>query len=92
VSSPTEQETWSAALRAEAAYWYTRSPEERRPYLGQYVAVHRQTIVDHDPDSRALYLRVRARFPGIPVLLIEADAEAPREFTLLSPRLERIEA
>ena len=86
----TEQDAWSAALRAEAAYWYRRPAEERQPYVGQYVAVHRQTVVDHDPDRRALYLRVRARFPDVPVLLVEADAEAPREFTILSPRLERV--
>jgi len=88
-SAAHEPDAWSAQLREEAAYWYARPAEERKPYRGQYVAVHKKTVIDHDVDRRALYLRVRSRYPDTPVLLAEADAQAPPEFTILSPRLEK---
>ena len=86
--SPVPQ-TWSIKIREEATYWYARSAEERQPYLGQYVAVRNKTVVDHDADRRALYLRIQRRFPDTPVLLVEAEALEPREFTILSPHLDR---
>ena len=82
-------DAWRTQLADEAAYWYARSVAERAPYTGQYVAVFKHTLVDHDPDRRALYLRVRQRWPDAPVLLIEAAAQHPPEFSVLSPHLER---
>ena len=83
------ERAWSEQLEREAAYWYARSAEERRPYLGHYVAVHQHTVIDHDTDRRALYLRVRARLPDTPILLVASEATAPREFVIRNPRLER---
>ncbi len=83
------ERAWRDQLSREATYWYARTAEERRPYLGHYVAVHHQTVIDHDDDRRALYLRVRAQLPDKPVLLVEAEATAPHEYMILSPRLER---
>jgi hypothetical protein len=82
-------DAWRTQLADEAAYWYARSAAERAPYTGQYVAVFKHTLVDHDPDRRTLYLRVRQRWPNAPVLLIEAAAQHPPEFSVLSPHLER---
>ena len=79
---------WRERLTAEAAYWHARPAEERRPFAGHYVAVHNQTVIDHDADLRVLYLRMRERFPRVPVLLTPADATGPRELTIRSPRLE----
>lgn len=87
-TAPAE-DVWRAQLADEAAYWYARSAAERAPYTGQYVAVFRHTVVDHDPDRRTLYLRMRQRWPDSPVLLIEAAAQQPPEFTVLRPYLER---
>ena len=81
---------WRAKLTDEAAFWHARSAEERKSYLGKYVAVHQHSVVDHDADLRALHVRVRQRFPRTPVLLTAAEAQAPREYTFLSPRLEHI--
>ena len=88
-SASHEPDAWSTQLREEAAYWYARPAEEREPYRGRYVAVHRKTVIDHDADRRALYLRVRRRFPDTLVLLTKADAQMPPEFTILSPRIGR---
>lgn len=85
-----KSDEWRARLEIEADHWYARPPEERQPYLGQYVAVHDKKVVDHDADRRTLYLRIRARFPNTPVLLVRAEARFPSEFTILSPHLERV--
>ena len=57
--------------------------------MGEYVAIHRGEVMDHDPDQRTLYLRVRARFGRQPVLIVKADWNVMPDFTLHSPRLER---
>jgi hypothetical protein len=44
--------------------------------------------VDHDPDQRALYLRVRGQYERRPVLIIHADWDTMPDFTIHSPRLE----
>jgi hypothetical protein len=89
--SSSGERFWSEQLEREAAYWYARSIEERQPYLGQYVAVYQHAVIDHDADRRALYLRVRARLPDRPVLIVAGEATAPREFIIRNPRLERVQ-
>jgi len=90
----TEQETatgtWEARISAEAAAWYARPDADREPYTRQYVAVLQGEVVDHDADRLALARRVRARYPGTPVLITTAEARAPREFQIRSPRLEQL--
>lgn len=83
-------DNWRTKLKEEANYWYARSLEDRKPYLGNYVAVHNKKVIDHDMDRRALYLRIHARYPNTPVLIVRAEAQSPSEFTVLSPRLERV--
>lgn len=77
------------ALDAEQAAWFARSPAERQQYASQYVAVRGGQVVDHDPDQRTLYLRVRTQFGRQGVLIIKADWDAPPVFTIHSPRLAR---
>ncbi len=76
-------------LASEQAAWYARPPDERARYHGKFVAVHDGQVVDHDPDQRALYLRVRAHFGRTPVLIVRADWDKPPVYTIYSPRLER---
>ena len=76
-------------LEVEQEAWFARPAAERERCLGEYVAIHRGEVMDHDPDQRTLYLRVRARFGRQPVLIVKADWHAVPEFTLHSPRLER---
>ncbi|HOU13261.1 MAG TPA: hypothetical protein PKZ84_09085 [Anaerolineae bacterium] len=82
---------WETRISAEAALWYARSDTDRAPYLGEYVAVLKGQVVDHDPDRRALAIRIRRQYPGTPVLITEAEARQPHEFLILSPRFERME-
>lgn len=51
-------------------------------YFGQWVAVHDGELVDHDEDATALYLRVRARYGRISVLLREVTERPVEEIRL----------
>ncbi|MFQ6100083.1 MAG: hypothetical protein ACE5OS_02455 [Anaerolineae bacterium] len=84
----TPQDSWRAQISAEAEAWYARPDEDRQPYLGQYVAVKAGRVIDHDSDRVVLYFRVRNQYPNTPVLITSAEARRPREFLVLSPRLE----
>lgn len=55
---------------------------------GEYVALHQGQLVDHDQDQLALYLRVKAQYPKIPVLIRQVRPEVEEVFTIRSPRLE----
>jgi hypothetical protein len=76
-------------LEVEQEAWFARPAAERERYMGEYIAIHRGEVMDHDPDQRTLYLRVRERFGRQPVLIVKADWSAMPDFTLHSPRLER---
>jgi len=73
-----------AQLQAEQAAWFARPKVERQLYQGQYVAVYQRQVVDHDPERRALYLRVRKRFGLTSVLLVHADWDAVPKLTVHS--------
>jgi hypothetical protein len=74
-------------IRSEAASWRTMPQAERHRYRGQFVAVHEGNVVDHDPDRRQLYLRVRQKWGTTPILITLADDPAPREYRIHSPRI-----
>jgi hypothetical protein len=57
-------------------------------YCGRYVALHEGQVVDSDADRRSLYLRVRSRFGGTPVLIRQVAKTLEREFVVHSPHLE----
>ena len=52
--------------------------ELQRQHLGQWVAVHRGQVVDHDGDRAELHRRVRDRY-GKTVVLIRRVSEEPEE-------------
>ncbi|HLF25382.1 MAG TPA: hypothetical protein VJG32_03510 [Anaerolineae bacterium] len=74
-------------IEQEQAWWLNQPLSERAKYEGQFVAVHNQTLLDHDQDERVLYQRIRARFGNTAVLIMPADG--PREIRIFSPRLVR---
>jgi hypothetical protein len=76
-------------LEVEQEAWFARPAAERERYRGEYIAIHRGEVMDHDLDQRTLYLRVRERFGRQPVLIVKADWSSMPDFTLHSPRLER---
>ena len=61
-------------------------------YPGEYVAMHSGQVIDHDPDMRALHLRVFAKLAHTPVLLKRVSENPERELVIRSPRIERTAA
>jgi len=72
-------------ISQEQAWWLSQPLSERAKYEGEYVAVHNQSLIDHDKDRVALHDRIRTRFGQRPVLVM--PAEGPREIYLRSPRI-----
>jgi len=58
-------------------------------YLGQYVAIHNDQVVDHDESFQPLHARIRHRFGRQPVLLRLVEAEPKRVLVFRSPRFDR---
>ncbi len=78
-----------AKIHAEAEAWRTMPESERNLYRGQFVAVHKGQIIDHAVDRLLLYRRVREKLGNVPVLITPAGEPHPREFQLLSPRMDK---
>jgi len=76
-------------LLQEQLAWFARSKSDRQRFAGEFVAVQANQVIDHDADQRALYLRIRAHFPGRPVLIIHADWDEPPTFMHHSPHVEK---
>jgi hypothetical protein len=74
-----------AVAREEAAF-YRLHPELWQKYPGQYVAIYSEEMVDHDPDQVALFLRVKARYPGEFVWIAPVKETAVEEYVIHSPR------
>lgn len=72
-------------IEDEQEWWLGLPLSARAQYEGEFIAVHRHQVVDHDRDEAALAARVRARYAGIPVLIM--PAEGPREIRIFSPRM-----
>lgn len=71
-------------IEAEQEWWLGLPLSERAMYEGEYIAVHRQELVDHDIEQSALYRRVREKFGHTPVLIM--PAEGPQDIRVFSPR------
>lgn len=74
-------------IEAEQEWWLGLPLSERAKYEGEYIAVHRQQLVDHDIDQSALYRRIREKFGSTHVLIM--PAEGPQDIRILSPRFVR---
>jgi hypothetical protein len=66
-------------ISKESAIYRQRHAELKARYLGQYIAMHKGQVVDHDTDFQALRQRIRQRFGRTPVMiaLVEDVAERP---------------
>ncbi len=72
-------------LEREQEWWLSLPLRDRAKYEGEYVAIHDQTLVDHDKNEATLYQRIRAKYGRTPVLVM--PAEGPREIRIYSPRI-----
>ncbi len=77
------------AIEREEAAFRRLHPDLRRDYPGQFVAIHDESVVDHDDDQVALFLRVRERFPGQFVWVAPVQESPEEMYRIYSPKLLR---
>ena len=74
-------------IASEQTAWFAQSLQQRRQYRGKFVAIKGGQVIDSDNNQRTLYLRVRDKFGRKPVAILNADWEAPPEYTIHTPSL-----
>ncbi len=64
-------------------------PLLKEKYFGQYVAIYKGKLIDHDPDHEALYSRIDAQYPNEFVWISPVEEEPLPTLVFRSPRFER---
>jgi hypothetical protein len=77
-------------LDREIRAYEAMHPELWQTYPGQWVAVHRQRLIDHDCDRRALYRRIRAEYGRTSVLIRKVTEHPTEEIWLRTPSTGRM--
>ncbi|MCB0017908.1 MAG: hypothetical protein KDE09_08975 [Anaerolineales bacterium] len=77
------------AMALEEAAWQRLHLELGNSLKGQYVAIFKGQLVDHDPSFDALFRRISARFPGQFVWLEKVRQVPEPILHFRSPRLEK---
>lgn len=76
-----------AAMEKEGQAFLRLHPSLKREYLGEYVAIYQEKLVDHDPDLIELIQRREQRYPDEVVLIRQVLVEPEQELVIRSPRL-----
>lgn len=84
------RERQRAKLDREIAAYETLHGKLKQKYLGQWVAVHDQQLVDHDADGSALYRRIRAKYGRTAVLIRQVTAQPAEEVWMRTPSTGRL--
>ena len=85
------RERQQAKLDQEIAAYEAMHPQLALDYLGEWVAIHRQELVDHDRDRVALYRRIRSRYGRTSVLIRQVMDDPIEEVWLRTPSTGRVE-
>ncbi|MBK8430541.1 MAG: hypothetical protein IPL28_04315 [Chloroflexi bacterium] len=75
------------AMLRETAVFERLHPQLTMDYLGQYVAITKGKLVDHDADGVALLHRIREAYPNQVVLCRKVEETAAIELHFRSPVL-----
>ena len=73
----------------EIAAYKQMHPQLVEQYLGQYVAIYQGKLIDHDTNSEALHLRIRASYPDKIILQRKVERDADPVLHFRSPRIIR---
>jgi glutamyl-tRNA reductase len=84
------REQQRAKLNREIQAYEALHAELQRKYLGQWVAVHNQAVVDHDQDRVILYRRIRAKYGRTAVLLRQVTEHPHEEIWLRTPSMGKV--
>jgi hypothetical protein len=75
-------------LTAEMERYRAQHATLLEKYRGEYLGLRNGQVLDHDQDGGKLYLRLRAKYGGIPILIVEVTDTPEQEFTVRNPKLE----
>jgi hypothetical protein len=73
-------------VEREKAAYLRLYPQLKAQYAGQYVAIHKGQLVDHDTDYGALFERIDDRYPDTFVWLTRVGDEPMGTIHFRSPR------
>ena len=76
-------------LKTEAQAFERMHPQLAKQYLGQFVAIHEDQVVDTDVDFETLFLRLQKRLGDVPVLIRPVSTKLTLELRAPTPRLEQ---
>lgn len=68
-------------ISQETAEYRRQHAQIKANYLGQYVAMHKGQVVDHDADFTTLRQRIRQRFGRTPIMMTLVEETPDPEFT-----------
>jgi len=76
------------AIHAETEAFWAMHAQLLASYAGDYVALYKGQVVDHDPDVTRLEGRVRERLGSAPVLIAPVRPEPRRDLVWRGGKLE----
>ncbi|MBI5349365.1 MAG: hypothetical protein HZB77_08645 [Chloroflexi bacterium] len=76
----------------EIAAFEAMHNELKRKYLGEWIAIDHEQLVDHDIDRVKLYKRVRAQFGRKSVLIRQVQEQAVEEIWIRTPSTGKAKA
>ncbi|MDM8518930.1 DUF5678 domain-containing protein [Anaerolineales bacterium HSG6] len=77
-------------LDQEISAYKTMYATLKQEYLGKWVAIHHQKLVDHDADGATLYQRIRKKYGRISVLLRQVGEQPIEEVWVRTPTTGRL--
>lgn len=86
------REQQRSKLDLEVAAYEDMHSELRKTYLGQWVAIHNQQLVDSDTDRIALYFRIRRKYGQVSILLRQVKDQPVEEIWVRTPCTGKISA
>jgi hypothetical protein len=78
-------------LIAEMDRFRVKHGELLTKFNGEYVGMRSGEVIDHDVDGGALYKRLRHKYGGQPILIVQVTESPEQEFTVRNPKLETVE-
>jgi len=75
-----------AGLKVERRAFERRRRELLRRFAGEYVALSKERVVDHDKDDEAVAARMYRKFGDVPFYIARVE-ETPSVYELSSPEL-----
>ena len=79
-----------AKLDQEIAAYEAIHPELKQKYLGNWVAIHNQKLIDQDADRVALYRRVRIQYGKTTILLRQVQEQPVDEIWWRTPSTGKV--